>query len=195
MYAILVKLASFIFFILFRYKFIGRENLPKGGPLLICPNHTKAADPLYVAFAVGSERMNFMAKQSLFEIPVLGRILLWIGCIPVKRDGNDLAAMKAGTQAIRQGKKLLIFPEGRRVHKGETEKALGGAGVFALRYQVPVLPVYICRPKGRALRRVVITFGKPVSFSFEGKPTREDYERVADEIMQAVFALKDESAQ
>ena len=92
--------------------------------------------------------------------------------------------------ALRKGMKVVIFPEGRRVHEGESHDPLDGVAMLALREHVPLLPVNICRRKGLVWRKVIVTFGEPVSYSCEGKPDREDYRRVSEDLMARIWALE-----
>ena len=93
----------------------GKENIPEG-PVVICCNHSAASDPIYL---LGKARLPeivpIMAKQELMKIPVLGWLYQKLGAIPLDRSGSDLVAIKTAMKALREGKKLLIFPEGTRV--------------------------------------------------------------------------------
>jgi 1-acyl-sn-glycerol-3-phosphate acyltransferase len=124
----------------------GMEHVPAtGGALLLC-NHISHFDPPFVA--LGFPRpIYFMADKPLLEIPVYGGILRRAGVFPVDRTKNDIGALKAALQLLRDGKVVCIFPE-----EGIRQRAtsvLGGAvmpiGTASLwkKTGVPVIPMII----------------------------------------------------
>lgn len=167
----------------------GRENLPAGGAL-VCGNHTSLGDPVYVVCAAGHRpQFRVMAKEELMRIPVLGFILRHAGIIGVKRGKADVGAIKEGMRVLKNGERLLLFPEGTRVRDGETGEAHTGAAMFATRTGAPIVPVYIS-PRKRWFRKTAVIFGQPYHPEFEGRrPTPEDYQRIADELMERIRAL------
>lgn len=79
------------------------------------------------------------------------------------------------------------------MHEGETQDPLGGVAMLALREHVPLLPVNIYRRKGLVWRKVIVTFGEPVSYTCDGKPDRADYDRVSRDLMDRIWALEPKS--
>lgn len=173
---------------------VGRERLPEGGALL-CGNHTTASDPFCVVFGVGREpQCRVMAKEELMRIPLVGFLLKKAGIIGVNRGKADVGAAKETIKALKNGEKLLLFPEGTRIAEGEESSAHNGAAMFATRTGVPVVPVYIPRKK-RWFRFTTVVFGEPYMPQYEGRrPTPEDYDRIAGEIMEKINALKEQAA-
>lgn len=167
----------------------GRENLPEGG-VLLCGNHTTLGDPLYVLCAVGHRpQLRVLAKIEIRRVPLLGALLEKCGIIFVDRGKADVGAVKTGLRALKNGEKLLLFPEGTRVREGETSEIHTGAAMFATRTGVPILPVYIA-PKKRLFRKTDIIFGEPYHPAFEGrKPTPEDYEQISEDLMDRIRQL------
>ena len=168
---------------------VGRENIPEG-PAVICPNHTTAGDPFYVVFAFGFRwPMRAMAKMEIMRLPFIGWILSKAGVFGVNRDNTDLKAVKTAMKFLKEGDKLLMFPEGTRVHEGEDAQAKAGAALFATRAGVPLLPVYIQRKKKR-FRRNTVVIGEPYYPEYEGrKPTNEELQQIARDVMDRVRAL------
>lgn len=184
----------FPFFNLFHpCKPIHRERLPQGGAIL-CPNHTTLNDPLLVVFALGLKtRPQVMAKAEFMRIPVIGWILSKAGVFAVNRGKADVTAVKRALKCLKDGDKLLMFPEGTRSKDGEMGEAKTGAAMFAIRTGVPIVPMYIPAEK-KWFRRTPVVFGEPFCPQIEGKKgTPEDYERVADELMERIAALKVEA--
>ena len=193
LYAVLYPLV-WIFMKLFHpWRVQGRENIPEGGALL-CGNHTTLGDPVYVVCAVGHRpQLHVMAKDELMHIPVLGYLLKKAGIIGVKRGKADVGAIKETMRVLKNGEKLLLFPEGTRVKEGETGEAHTGAAMFATRTGVPIVPIYIS-PKKRLFRKTDVIFGQPYHPEFEDrKPTPEDYQRIADDLMMRIRALGEQS--
>lgn len=174
-------------------KAIHRERLPEGGAIL-CPNHTTISDPLFVVFALGLKtKPQVMAKAEFMRIPVLGWLLKQAGVFAVDRGKADVAAVKRALKCLKDGDKLLMFPEGTRSKDGELGEAKTGAAMFAIRTGVPIVPMYIPAEK-RWFRRTPVVFGEPFIPQIEGKKgTSEDYERVAGELMERIAALEVEA--
>ena len=169
----------------FPHRAVGLENLPEGGALL-CANHVSGWDPFLIAVALPIDaRLTVMAKDQLFRIPVVGWFLRSAGVFPVKRGGNDLAAMKTAIRSLSGGNRLLVFPEGTG---GE---AKGGVTVMAARTGVPMVPVY-CGPRHKFLRRTTVVFGEPYTPVIAGRrPTAEENRQAAEEILRRIYALSE----
>lgn len=171
---------------------IGRENIPQG-PVVICPNHTTAGDPFYVVFAFGRKYpMRAMAKAQILALPVIGWLLNKAGVFGVERGKADMKAVKTAMRYLRDGDKLLMFPEGTRVREGEDVEAKTGAALLATRTGVPMLPVYI-QPKKRLFRRTTVIIGQPYQPRIAGrKATSEELEHIAQHVMDQVYLLGEE---
>lgn len=174
-------------------KAIHRERLPEGGAIL-CPNHTTISDPLLVVFALGIQtKPQVMAKAEFMRIPVLGWLLKKAGVFAVDRGKADVTAVKRALKCLKDGDKLLMFPEGTRNRDGELGEAKTGAAMFAIRTGVPIVPMYIPAKK-RWFRRTPVVFGEPFVPQIDGKKgTSADYERVAGELMERIAALEVEA--
>lgn len=181
------------FFQLFHpVKAIGRENIPEGAAL-ICPNHTKASDPFFVLFAFGHGHvMRAMAKAEVMRIPVIGWLLGKAGVFGVDRGAADINAVKTALRFLKQGDKLLMFPEGTRVEEGENVEAKTGAAMFSVRTGAPIVPVYIPAKK-RWFRPTTVVIGQPFTPQVAGrKGTSEEYHAIADDLMSRIRALGEE---
>ena len=171
----------------YNYKVIGRENIPEGGCVVVA-NHTQWADPVMVATAL-TNRYEFaaMAKKELFSIAGLAPLISALGAFPVDRDGVDITAIKRSLKAVKDGKKLLIFPEGTRNHK-EGDEAKEGAARIALKTRAPILPLYISENK-KFRSKVYVVIGEP--FIPEPTKTKEGYRELSNEIMRRIYELKE----
>jgi len=169
---------------------LGNTQMPEGG-VLICGNHSTLSDPLYVLLALGNrQQTRVMAKAELMRIPVLGFLLKKAGVFGIDRGKADVQAIKTAMKILKNGERLLLFPEGTRVEAGAEGNARSGAAMLATRTGVPVVPVYIPRKKNW-FRKTTLVFGEPYIPTFEGrKATAEDYERIGAELMERIYSLK-----
>lgn len=191
LYAVLYWVVWVVFKVVHPWKIIGNPRTPEGG-VLICGNHTSMSDPFYVAMSLGHrQQTRIMAKMELMRIPVLGALLKKVGVIGVDRGKADVTAIKTAMKALKNGERLLLFPEGTRVREGSEGEAHSGAAMLAARTGVPILPVYIPRKK-KWFRKTAIVFGEAYVPQYEGKrATPEDYRRIAADLMERIFALEE----
>lgn len=168
---------------------VGRENIPKGA-VIICPNHTRASDPFFVLFAFGRKHtMRAMAKAEVMRLPVVGWLLGKAGVFGVDRGAADVNAVKTALRFLKQGDKLLMFPEGTRVEEGENVEAKTGAAMFSVRTGTPILPVYIPAKKNW-FRPTTVVIGQPFLPQVAGRRgTSEEYRAIADDLMERIRAL------
>ena len=193
-YAVLYPIIWIFMRIFHPWKAVGVENIPEGAAL-ICGNHTSLGDPLYVVCCMGSKRQtHVMAKAEIMKWPVIGFLLKKAGIFGVNRGKSDVGAIKAAMRVRRAGAKLLMFPEGTRVKEGETSEAHTGAAMLSTRTSTPLVPVYIS-PQKRIFRKTTVVFGQPYHPEFEGrKPSAEDYQRIANDLLVRVRALEEQAA-
>jgi len=181
------------------FKVDGLENVPRSGPVIICPNHSATLDPpLVPAFLPRGDSWN-MAKSEYFD---KGGFIEWIfrryHAFPVVRHTADRTALRTAFDILKSGQALIIYPEGTRVESGVLAEPEPGAGFIAQRAACPVVPVGLtgtreCLPKGAHWPRrthVSITFGKPfrvLSKRLDGaKVTRQE---AAEAIMVEIAEL------
>lgn len=176
----------------------GVENVPLEGPVIVCPNHTGTIDPpLVPAFMPRSDSWS-MAKSEYFRKPLTRWVFRRYQAFPVVRHTADRAALRRSFDLLKQGRALVIYPEGTRIDSGVLAAAEPGAGFIAQRAGCPVVPVALtgtreCLPKGaRWPRRVPVTvrFGKPfVVKSRTPDGRRVSHEDASDAIMLAIAEL------
>lgn len=182
----IVRAGMFFWHPVFRVE--GRGRIPEG-PCVICSNHVGMADPIWTIFALRQPRFfRIMAKDQLMHLPVLRHLFRWIGMIGVKRGEGDIAAVKTALKALKDGEKLLIYPEGTRVRETRPE-AKTGAVMLAQRAGCPLLPLYMQRRRHpfSALHAVI---GEPVWVQTAGaRPTAEELRRQTDALMDGIYAM------
>ena len=128
-------------------------------------------------------------KIQIMRVPLVGWILSKAGVFGVDRGSADLKAVKTALKFLKEGDKLLMFPEGTRVHEGENVQVKTGAALFATRAGVPILPVYV-PPKKRLFRPNTVVIGQAYRPAYAGrKPTPEELQAIARDLMERVHAL------
>ena len=166
----------------------GLENIPDG-PAVICCNHSSFSDAIWVIVCSHQKRIfRTMAKKELFSHRVLGWFITKLGAFPVDREANDIHAVKTALGVLREGDKLLIFPEGTRVHGDAVVEPKSGVIHMAVRMHVPIVPVYIPRDK-KIFHEVPTVIGEPY---YPELGDHRDYDRLARELMERIWALKPE---
>ena len=179
----------------------GIEHIPEQGGVIIVANHLSHFDPLTMSHIVYEARRwpSFLAKDSLFKIPVFGRYLNLVGQIPVSRGTTDAAkALDAAVEAIERGESLIIYPEGTTTKEPDLWPMRGKTGIARLwlRTGAPVVPVVMWGPqqtfdpRTRKLRLrprtpVSVKVGPPIDLSkwAGAAPTTATLMEITDHIM------------
>jgi len=203
-------LLPFMYFV-GRYRLTGTENVPSTGAFVLAPNHYSNIDPIVIGLAMWKlGRMpRYLAKASLFTVPVLGRMLTAAGQVPVERagrsrDGQDpLAAAKKIATA---GHALVIYPEGSLTRDPEVWPMRGkhGAVRTAIDAGIPlipaaswgaqlILPRYSKRISLFPRKTVNIRFGAPVDLSeFSDAKDAKTVARATEKVMTAITEILEE---
>jgi 1-acyl-sn-glycerol-3-phosphate acyltransferase len=162
----------------------GRMNMPMEGRVLVCSNHQSSLDPPLIGMAL-DRRLNFLAKQSLFKIPLFKYLIRYLDAIPIDREGASLSGIKETLRRLKQDEAVLIFPEGTRSRDGKLNPLKTGFVAVARRSKAPLVPVaidgaYQCWPPSRSFpwpHPVAIVVGKPI--------VAEEFEQMTDEELLA----------
>lgn len=159
----------------------GIENVPPG-VFVYCSNHQSLLDILALGAVLPGD-FKWAAKRSLMKIPFLGWHLQLAGHVPVDRTVGSRAAADAIArfeQVLKDGKPLLVFPEGTRSEDGVLRSFKNGGFYAAVRAGVPVVPVaihgtHLLMRKGAidtgdgTLRRVRVRIGAPLTVRPDGR--------------------------
>jgi 1-acyl-sn-glycerol-3-phosphate acyltransferase len=148
--------------------------LPEHGPAILISNHTCGIDHL-VLQASCRRVLGFVIAREYYE---RGWLRFWcelVGCIPVNRNGHDLAAIRAALKALKEGRVLPVFPEGHIVPSSgrQLDEMKPGTAYLAIRAQVPVVPAFIAgTPQTDQITTSLVTpsrarvlFGEPIDLS------------------------------
>ncbi|MET0306217.1 MAG: lysophospholipid acyltransferase family protein [Solirubrobacterales bacterium] len=188
---ILVSLPTLL---IWRVRAIGRENVPKDGPLILAPNHFSQMDHFFIGLYL-RRKIRFMAKSQMFGPPVLTYIYKHGGVIPIRRGHHDEEAFKTAFTVLDQEGMLLIYAEGGRSRSSELGKPKRGVGRLALESGAPVVPVAIYGSAGvRRWKRlrfpsITVQYGEPLSFPREAGAGKERQLEVATEVFNRVRGM------
>jgi len=127
---------------LFRIEHRGVEQVPRGGGLIIAPNHVTYFDPFWVAVRI-HRTLRFMAWDRIFKIPVAGALFRWLGAFPVNLETPESSAYRSALEILQNGEALMIFPEGGRSPDGTLMPFKEGPARLALKTGAAILPVVI----------------------------------------------------
>jgi 1-acyl-sn-glycerol-3-phosphate acyltransferase len=129
----------------FDWHFEDLDCIPSDGPAIVACNHISYLDPFANALAVikAGRRPRFLAKEELFRVPVVGRVLSGAGQIPVARGTNDPAPLRRLMKAITEGEVVLIYPEGTVTRRPDhlPMEAKTGTVRLSLATGVPITPL------------------------------------------------------
>lgn len=184
-----------------RYRVSGRKYVPLKGPLLIVANHLSWYDPILLGVVL-PRRVWFFSKAEIFRWPIIGPICKRTGQIPVNRGESDRAALEKGIAYLREGKALMIFPEGTVARQEQMIAAHAGAAMLAIRTGATVLPVAHCGTR-RVLRsariwfpRVDIQIGKPYTPVLSQDVSRKvGLQRITEDMMTRIAEMLPEEQQ
>jgi 1-acyl-sn-glycerol-3-phosphate acyltransferase len=129
--------------LLWRIRWIGTENIPASGGLIIASNHQTYIDPFWISCPV-RRPVRYLAWDAAFNWPIAGWCIRMLGAWPLQLEGSDPKPIRRSLQWVSDGGAVVIFPEGGRGNAdGSMRKFKAGAVRMALEAGVPILPVTI----------------------------------------------------
>lgn len=180
------------------------ERVPAAGPVILASNHASFADPPLVGTTM-TRPGYFLARDTLFKIPVFGWYIRKLNAVPVNREGGGGAGLKAILDRLAEGGAILLFPEGTRSADGNLLPARSGIGLIVIKSDAPVVPVRIYgsfEAWGRHRKlpkpgKVRVIYGEPMDFSAlrteaancDKARLKAIYQEVADAIMARIGQL------
>lgn len=175
----------------------GREYYFKGGAI-IAPNHVSYLDPPIVA-AASPEEIHFLARETLFR-SWFGRLITSLNSHPVHGHVNNLKAIKTICGLLKQGYKVLLFPEGTRSKDNQLGDIKPGIGMLISRSETAIIPTYIHgtfdvwnrgRKRPRLVGKTAVVFGSPIHWKdYVDMDKKEAQEMIATRLTRAITELR-----
>ncbi len=204
-YWFFIQLARLIARACFSLEVVGRENLPPegSGGYLLAMNHQSYLDPPIVALAAQPHPIHFLARKTLLEWPVMGKIFPRLNVVPIDQERPDMSALKNVIRLLRAGQTTIVFPEGARTLDGDFQPAQPGIGLIIAKSMVPVVPMRVfgafeAMPRGGSKIHLVpikVKIGRPLTFSAADLDrgqgdARALYQRLSERVMEAIKAIE-----
>jgi long-chain acyl-CoA synthetase len=184
----------------FQLRVTGLEKVPERGPFILSSNHQSYLDPLILAsvlpwplfrdgFAVGT--------SEVFGSGFMRRLTRWLRVVVVDPDSNLIPAMRAGAFGLRNGRILVLYPEGERSIDGAPKTFKKGAAILSVHQQVPIVPLaiegfYQAWPRGKKFQGFAplkMAFGDPINPPPAAQASEATYEQVTAELKSRVLAM------
>ena len=183
----------------FRLRRRGPCTVPAEGPVVVVCNHTSPIDPLLLIACTPSRVIGFMIAREYADLPVFRRLTGMIGCIPVRRDGQDAVAVRTALRRLAAGGAVGVFLEGGIPRPGQEVRPKEGAALLALRTAATIVPAHISgvRYDGRVVRtffrrhRAEVRFGRPIRPDRRpaSRPGRREVAELTDLLMERIREL------
>lgn len=184
--------------VFFHYRVIHPERMIQSGPVILAMNHQSYLDPPLAGITC-KRAIYFLARKTLLDIPLLGRILPKLNVIAVDQEGSDRTALKAVLRILRAGEGTLLFPEGSRTCDGNLQPAQPGLGFIIAKTLAPVVPMRIfgaheALPRGGGKLRfhpITVVIGNPIRFTEADVVAggRNIYLQLSQRVMESIAAL------
>jgi 1-acyl-sn-glycerol-3-phosphate acyltransferase len=187
-----------------RRVYVDADRIPREGAALLVLNHVSHLDPAVDAVFVHRNKRvpRFLAKDSITQVPIFGRIFLGSGGIPVYRGTNSAGdSLRAAHQTLRAGKVVVIYPEGTitRDPQGWPKRSYTGVARLALDNDVPVIPIarwgtqaiwngYDKKFRPFPRKKVIHAVGRPVDLSAYRRAGEEPSPAVLREVTELLMS-------
>lgn len=179
---------------------VNEEKLVKEGGVMMAANHESFLDPPLIGIS-HPENVTYLARKTLFTGATKWLYTNW-DAIPVDQENPDMTGLKKIIKALKDGKKVVMFPEGERTMTGELGTALPGVGLIIAKSQTTVQPMRIygareALPRGSGkmkMAQITVVVGDPIHFDAETLKEykgKAGYQKIADIVMKAISDLED----
>ena len=178
----------------------GIEKLPKDGAFIISSNHQSYIDPLILASILPPpvfDKVFAVGTSEIFGKGFMRRLARSLRVVVVDPDANLIPAMRAGAFGLRQGRALILYPEGERSIDGTPKTFKKGAAILSIHMQVPIVPVaiegfYEAWPRNKPFQRFAPLknlFGDPILPPPESQASEAAYEKLTAELKARVVEM------
>jgi len=195
-YGILWILSRIIGWLCFHYRAVG--EVPRTGGFIIAANHASYLDIPLLGCGM-RRRAWYLGRSDLFPVPGMNQFLQWLGWIPLRTGRLDRDAFGKAVTLIKEGKVVVIFPEGRRSQDGQLQPPKPGIGVIVAQTGCSVVPAYLmgtydvlpAGAKWPRFRPVTVLYGDPLTFPRTGETgeSKQFYQEVSRTVMDGIASL------
>ncbi|MBW2092656.1 MAG: 1-acyl-sn-glycerol-3-phosphate acyltransferase [Deltaproteobacteria bacterium] len=180
-----------------RVRIEGKENLEPGANYIFAANHSSIFDIL-VLMAYLPIQFRWLAKKSLFSLPVYGHSMKLAGYIPIDRSNprEGVKSLEKAAEKVRKGASVIIFPEGTRSDDGQIGEFKRGGFILAVKAGLPIVPVSISGAHRVMPARTFKVYPGPIKVVF-GKPIptkdikRSEQNQLMAEVRKVILANYD----
>ncbi len=195
-YGILWVFVRTIGWLCFRFRVVGA--VPRTGGFIVAANHASYLDIPLLGCGM-RRRAWFLGRSDLFPVPGLKAICQWLGWIPLKTGRFDRDAFGKAVSLIKEGKVVVIYPEGSRSADGRLQSPKPGIGMIVAQTGCPVVPAYLkgtfdVLPPGATWPHfgpVTVIYGDSLVFPRNGESgdAKQYYQEVSRTVMDRIAAL------
>jgi 1-acyl-sn-glycerol-3-phosphate acyltransferase len=191
------KIGRFLFYLfykIFGLRIEGVDNVPRNSGVIIAPNHRSNYDPPLVGCVISFRPVYFLAKKELFINNTVSWILRSVCAIPVDTDNPGIKTMRVFVNLLKEGKAVMVFPEGQRSKTNEFLPPYPGVGYLSIKAKVPVVPALITGTHESMLNHflrkspLTLKFGSSIYPSCD-RPTNENAKELTGKIMERIKGL------
>lgn len=183
----------------YRHKVYGKHLIPQGGGI-IAANHCSFLDPPLVGVSCPYE-VHFLARETLFRLPLFAWLIRQLNTHPVRRGKGNIDTFKMALEFLQRGKKVVIFPEGKRSTDGTLHEGQLGVGMLVQRTRCRIIPVYIYgtfntwgvhRKFPKLLGKTACVFGTPIEYQENLSGDRKEAQSaIVHQIMEKIAELRE----
>lgn len=195
------RLSGFLFWLFYRNQVFFSEKPPAGGAILAA-NHVSFLDPPLIG-GTWPQEIHFLASDYLFRVPLLAPLIRALNSHPVARGSGDLTVFRMTAQLLKEGKKVVVFPEGTRSRTGELASFKRGVAKLAFTSGAAVIPIYIQgtydvwgrgRKWPKLWGKTAIYYGKAIYVErYKHLEKREAEEALTEDLKSAVSDLREKA--
>jgi long-chain acyl-CoA synthetase len=187
----------------FHLRVSGIEKLPGSGAYILSSNHQSYFDPLILASVLPPavfDKVFAVGTSEIFGKGLMLRLARSLRTVVVDPDANLIPAMRAGAFGLRQGRPLILYPEGERSIDGTPRTFKKGAAILSVHLQVPIVPVaiegfYKAWPRNKSFQGFMplkLVFGDPIVPPPESDASESAYEELTAELRARVVEMWEE---
>jgi 1-acyl-sn-glycerol-3-phosphate acyltransferase len=197
LYKVVYFVVFWLFKLFYRHKIYGTEHFYPGAAILAA-NHVSFLDPPILSISAPQE-VHFLARQTLFNNPLFAALIRNLNAHPISGKAQDIGVFKMIVSILKEGKKVIMFPEGKRSANGQMQSIKPGISLLISRTKGAVIPAYIhgtyeIWPRNRKwpkLRgRTACVFGSPIFFEAAESDKKIAQDLIAKQIEDAILSLK-----